>query len=279
MYNKEKKGFTLVELLAVIVILGILALITTPLVLNTIDKTKKGATLVTASNYINSLEDEFVKKQILNVSNVEKGEYKVLEDGKYQIGEEIGSISMKGSLPKSGIFCVNSNLNIKKYSIVIDDYVVSNITGEQEIEKGTKALNITCDISKETVKMSIKGNANLCEKEKIVVIEYPDIDRVEKQYSFDKETWYTYEGEISVRENTTIYARVYDGDSAGVTSSIIISKADNEKVSKTSPSVKLSSTKPTSVIEATIRQTDNCNLDTNTIEYGISDKEEGPYKY
>lgn len=127
--------------------------------------------------------------------------------------------------------------------------------------------------------MSIKGNANLCEKEKVVVIEYPNIDRVEKQYSFDKETWYTYEGEISVRENTTIYARVYDGDSAGVTSSIIISKADNEQVSKTSPSVKLSNTKPTSVIEANIRQTDNCSLDTNTIEYGISDKEEGPYKY
>ena len=48
--------------------------------------------------------------------------------------------------------------------------------------------------------MSIKGNANLCEKEKVVVIEYPNIDRVEKQYSFDKETWYTYEGEISVRK-------------------------------------------------------------------------------
>ncbi len=28
--------------------------------------------------------------------------------------------------------------------------------------------------------MSIKGNANLCEKEKVVVIEYPNIDRVEK---------------------------------------------------------------------------------------------------
>ena len=138
MYNKEKKGFTLVELLAVIVVLGILALITTPLVLNTIDVAREKSALATANNYLSSLENEFVKKQILNLSTIEKGEYKVLTDGKYQIGEEIGSISMKGSLPKSGIFCVNSNLNIKKYSIVIDDYVVSNITGEQEIEKGTK---------------------------------------------------------------------------------------------------------------------------------------------
>ena len=52
MYNKEKKGFTLVELLAVIVILGILALITTPLVLNTIESTRLGAAKTGATNYV-----------------------------------------------------------------------------------------------------------------------------------------------------------------------------------------------------------------------------------
>ena len=280
MYNKEKKGFTLVELLAVIVILGILALITTPLVLNTIESTRLGAAKTGATNYVTILEDELVKQQVLHPEEeIGSGKYEVLKDGKYKVGEEVKTLQVKGELPSEGTICVDDNGNVDKYSVVIGSYVVSNITGEQEIEVGTKALNITCDISKETVKMSIKGNANLCEKEKVVVIEYPNIDRVEKQYSFDKETWYTYEGEISVRKNTTIYARVYDGESAGVTSSIIISKADNEQVSKTSPSVKLSNTKPTSVIEANIRQTDNCSLDTNTIEYGISDKEEGPYKY
>ena len=280
MYNKEKKGFTLVELLAVIIILGILALITTPLVLNTIESTRLGAAKTGATNYVTILEDELVKQQVLHPEEeIGSGKYEVLKDGKYKVGEEVKTLQVKGELPSEGTICVDDNGNVDKYSVVIGSYVVSNITGEQEIEVGTKALNITCDISKETVKMSIKGNANLCEKEKVVVIEYPNIDRVEKQYSFDKETWYAYEGEISVRENTTIYARVYDGESAGVTSSIIISKADNEQVSKTSPSVKLSNTKPTSVIEANIRQTDNCSLDTNTIEYGISDKEEGPYKY
>jgi len=39
----NKKGFTLVELLAVIVILGILALITTPVVINIIDDSKNKA--------------------------------------------------------------------------------------------------------------------------------------------------------------------------------------------------------------------------------------------
>ena len=41
---KEKKnGFTLIELLAVIVILAIIALIATPIVLNLINKARKGA--------------------------------------------------------------------------------------------------------------------------------------------------------------------------------------------------------------------------------------------
>ena len=43
-----KKGFTLIELLAVIVILAIIALIATPLILNVIDDSKKGAFKSTA---------------------------------------------------------------------------------------------------------------------------------------------------------------------------------------------------------------------------------------
>ena len=40
---KKKKGFTLIELLAVIVILAIIALIATPIVLNIIKTSRKGA--------------------------------------------------------------------------------------------------------------------------------------------------------------------------------------------------------------------------------------------
>ena len=39
----KKKGFTLVELLAVIIVLAVVALIATPMVLNTIEDSKKGA--------------------------------------------------------------------------------------------------------------------------------------------------------------------------------------------------------------------------------------------
>jgi len=55
-----KKGFTLIELLAVIVILAIIALIATPLILNVIDNSKKGAFKNTAYGIIEAGELSYV---------------------------------------------------------------------------------------------------------------------------------------------------------------------------------------------------------------------------
>ncbi|MDD3392807.1 MAG: prepilin-type N-terminal cleavage/methylation domain-containing protein, partial [Bacilli bacterium] len=49
---KSNKGFTLVELLAVIVILAIIALIATPLIMNIINEAKEGAAKDSAYAYI-----------------------------------------------------------------------------------------------------------------------------------------------------------------------------------------------------------------------------------
>ena len=49
---KKNKGFTLVELLAVIVILAIIALIATPIILNVISDAKKQAALESFKGYI-----------------------------------------------------------------------------------------------------------------------------------------------------------------------------------------------------------------------------------
>ena len=52
----NKKGFTLLELLAVIVILAIIALIATPIVLNMINNAKKSAAVDSAYGYIKAIE-------------------------------------------------------------------------------------------------------------------------------------------------------------------------------------------------------------------------------
>ena len=54
--NKNKKGFTLIELIAVLVILAIIALIVTPLVLNVIRKAKDSANKRSVDAYGKAIE-------------------------------------------------------------------------------------------------------------------------------------------------------------------------------------------------------------------------------
>ena len=54
--KRNTKGFTLVELLAVIVILAIIALIATPIILGVIEDARKGAAKSSALGYADALE-------------------------------------------------------------------------------------------------------------------------------------------------------------------------------------------------------------------------------
>ena len=56
----QKKAFTLVELLAVIVVLAILAVITVPIVINTIAEAEKGAFLSSVDSYTRAVRTEYV---------------------------------------------------------------------------------------------------------------------------------------------------------------------------------------------------------------------------
>ena len=49
--RKKKNAFTLIELLAIIVILAIIALITVPIILNIIENSRKGAAQDSAYGY------------------------------------------------------------------------------------------------------------------------------------------------------------------------------------------------------------------------------------
>lgn len=55
---KEKKGFTLLELLAVILVLAIISLITTPIVLNVVEKSKEHARELSIRGYAEALNDK-----------------------------------------------------------------------------------------------------------------------------------------------------------------------------------------------------------------------------
>ena len=131
---KEKnKGFTLVELLAVIVILALIALIATPIILNVINDAKKQAAKDSAYGYMDAVEKYIVSSEL---------EDKNIKDGTYSV-EDLNSmgVSVKGSTPDNGIIKIESG-SVKNYDIGIDGYVVSNgevkkVSTTKKIENGT----------------------------------------------------------------------------------------------------------------------------------------------
>ena len=115
---KEKnKGFTLVELLAVIVILALIALIATPIILNVINDAKKQAAKDSAYGYMDAVEKYIVSSEL---------EDKSIKDRTYSV-EELNSmgVSVKGSTPDNGNIEIK-NSSVKSYDIGIDGYVVRN---------------------------------------------------------------------------------------------------------------------------------------------------------
>ena len=124
---KEKnKGFTLVELLAVIVILALIALIATPIILNVINDAKKQAAKDSAYGYMDAVEKYIVSSEL---------EDKSIKDGTYRVEDLNKKISVKGSTPDNGTIKIE-NKEVKNYDIGIDGYAVSN--GEVEKVSTTK---------------------------------------------------------------------------------------------------------------------------------------------
>ena len=130
---KEKnKGFTLVELLAVIVILALVALIATPIILNVINDAKKQAAKDSAYGYMDAVEKYIISSEL---------EDKSIKDGTYSVEELNKKISVKGSTPDNGNIEIESG-SVKSYDIGIDGYVVSNgevkkVSITKKIENGT----------------------------------------------------------------------------------------------------------------------------------------------
>ena len=127
---KEKnKGFTLVELLAVIVILALIALIATPIILNVINDAKKQAAKDSAYGYMDAVEKYIVSSEL---------EDKSIQDRTYSV-EELNSmgVSVKGSTPDNGNIEIK-NSSVKSYDIGIDGYAVSN--GEVKKVSTTKSF-------------------------------------------------------------------------------------------------------------------------------------------
>ena len=144
-----RKGFTLVELLAVIVILAVLALITTPILLNVIESSRKSTALNSAEGYVRAVSNYLI------MNEVSDGLYSVLDNNikaEYTgTGPSNGSIIIKKGDIESANLCIN------KYSI---DYIdgVSSIS-ENDYCKDTSNKTLIIKKNNEQVKKVYIGNS------------------------------------------------------------------------------------------------------------------------
>ena len=122
----KKKGFTLVELLAVIVILAIIALIATPMILNVIENAKKGASKSSALGYIDAIEKSILEEEL-------KGN--IIDKNKVYDVSDLTFINIKGDKPTEGWVQLEKGI-VKDYSLRIGNYIVNNEDGQAKAEKG-----------------------------------------------------------------------------------------------------------------------------------------------
>ena len=121
----KKKGFTLIELLAVIVILAIIALIATPIVMNVIENSKKGAAQRGADNYVRAVETAIATERLSGP--VEDGEYTVDDSGNLVLGKTTIKVEVNGDKPLVGskikisdglVDKTNTTLTISGYPLI-----------------------------------------------------------------------------------------------------------------------------------------------------------------
>ena len=99
----NKKGFTLVELLAVIAIIAIIALITTPIILNVIQTSKENAFRDTAHGLVVAAGTYQAEKQALNEDTTLLINYQTSSDAEKDV------LKTKGVLPDAGELSIDEN--------------------------------------------------------------------------------------------------------------------------------------------------------------------------
>ena len=120
--NLNKKGFTLVELLAVIVVLALLLFIAIPIVSKYIEKTKKQAFFANVSNIVNSIAPE----QILNEKEMCIYDYSKDEKNKVENIKSMYILAHKDSTKDKTIYSVFASMDGTSTTIDIYDFSTLN---------------------------------------------------------------------------------------------------------------------------------------------------------
>ena len=136
------KGFTLVELLAVIVILAVIALIATPIVLSIINDTKESAVIRSAEMYVGAVENKIMQENMKLGGKLNPKECTVNTDGNVTCDGTPLEIEVNGDKPDSGLITYDRGRVTGITLSFGERKVVTNASGELVLE-GTNQENNT----------------------------------------------------------------------------------------------------------------------------------------
>ena len=127
MNKNNKKGFTLVELIAVVVILIIILVLAINKVRSTSLEARKKAVRANAISYIKNLKQE-VAKDLVDSGLLDSG-YFTVDDFKNK------GIKVTGTMPDNG-YILLSNYDVSKYCLVYGDYQITDVDNEKSVKIG-----------------------------------------------------------------------------------------------------------------------------------------------
>ncbi len=125
----KNEGFTLVELLAVLLILAFIALIAVPQILNLIEDSKIRSLKLSTESYIRAVNTSLINEEVFN--NVKDGLYTITDDGKkIVLGDKEIYIASEGHRLKSGLLLIEDSKVKRVLKGMIDDYY-ARVNGEE----------------------------------------------------------------------------------------------------------------------------------------------------
>ncbi|MBP3766457.1 MAG: prepilin-type N-terminal cleavage/methylation domain-containing protein [Bacilli bacterium] len=206
----KKRGFTLVELLAVIIVLAIIALIAYPVLIGVIENSRKTAVRDSAYGLIDSADLYFASKSNSTF----------ICDGDKCINNKNVILSLKGSVPLEGEIISGSNSELRY--IKLDSYCVLGNKQNLDIQKNCEDLDVSApDIDISNIGVTSKSiilNINLVDKETgIKSIKY-EIDGKEYIDNYDSK-------DITV-------TKVFDKLKAGKEYTIKVTATNGKKLSR-----------------------------------------------
>lgn len=132
----KNNGFTLVELLAVIILIGLIAVITIPKIKDSLDDSKKEIAQASAVNYSKQIDKLVLEEKMKNNSILLDGDYNIDSNGNIYNEENEYVIDVSGKKPTGGTITFSEN-DLQSGCITVNKYAVTIVNGEvANIAKG-----------------------------------------------------------------------------------------------------------------------------------------------